>query len=77
MRSWMVSSVSPVMPRFLIRISLSSMRQARFSTAEPLAKILAGLSAESPYALFFSSNKSRTPFAISFILSADVILCPI
>jgi len=70
----MVSSVSPVIPLFLILINLSSIRQARFSTAEPLANILAGFRAESPYAAFFSSNKSRTPFAISLIFSDDVII---
>ena len=42
-----------------------------FSTAEPFAKILEGSSAESPYALFFSNNKSLTAFAVLKILMAE------
>ncbi len=56
-----------------MRISLSSMREPRFSTAEPRAKMFAGLSALSPYALFLLSSRSRTPFATAVIFSALVI----
>ena len=42
-----------------------------FSTAEPFAKILEGSSAESPYASFFSNNKSLTAFAVLNILMAE------
>lgn len=71
----MVSSVESLIPLFLIRISLSSIRQQMFSTAEPLAKILEGSSAESPYALFFSNNKSLTAFAVLRILMAESFIC--
>ena len=67
----MVSSVESLIPLFLIRISLSSIRQQMFSTAEPFAKILDGSSAESPYASFFSNNKSLTAFAVLNILMAE------
>ena len=60
-----------LIPLFLIRISLSSIRQQMFSTAEPFAKILDGSSAESPYASFFSNNKSLTAFAVLKILMAE------
>lgn len=71
----MVSSVESLIPLFLIRISLSSIRQQMFSTAEPLAKILEGSSAESPYALFFSNNKSLTAFAVLRIFVAELFIC--
>ena len=64
-----MSSVASLSPLFLIRISLSSMRQAMFSTAEPRAKMFDGLSAESPYAAFFCSSRSRTELVTSMILS--------
>jgi len=70
----MVSSVSSLNPLFLILINLSSILHAMFSVAEPLAKMFAGFSAESPYALFFCSSKSRTAFASSTICSAVVFI---
>ena len=52
-----------------------------FSTAEPFAKILEGSSAESPYASFFSNNKSLTAFAVLNILMAEsfivLLLCAV
>ena len=69
MRSCTVSSVASLSPLFLIRISLSSIRQAMFSTADPRAKMLDGLSAESPYAAFFSNRRSRTELVTSMIRS--------
>ena len=70
-----------LIPLFLIRISLSSIRQQMFSTAEPFAKILDGSSAESPYASFFSNNKSLTAFAVLRILMAEsfivLLLCAV
>jgi hypothetical protein len=64
-----VSSVASFSPLFLILWILSSIRQAMFSTAEPRAKMLDGLSAESPYAAFFCSRRSRTELVTSMILS--------
>jgi|Laugresu1bdmlbsd_1035121.scaffolds.fasta_scaffold00018_53 hypothetical protein len=70
----MVSTVSTLSPLFLIRISLSSIREQRLSTAEPLANTLAGLSALSPYEAFFLSRSSFTRSASCVILSLEFIV---
>lgn len=69
-----MSSVASFSPLFLMRINLSSIRQAMLSTAEPRAKMFDGLSAESPYAAFFSRRRSLTSFAVFIILAADLFI---
>ena len=72
-RSSMVSAVSGVIPLFIIRDILSSIRAQIASSLFSLLKTCIGVSALSPYFVFFSRRRSRI-ISHSFAIFVEVFM---